>query len=219
MDKATFIAAIAPLAVREQIRTGVLASVTIAQAALESGWGASAPGNNLFGIKGTGQELASREYVNGHYVDVVGGYRVYDDWEGSIIDHSRYLLENSRYAAAGFFALCAVLDYRGAALALQSAGYATDPAYASKLIGIIETNGLASYDRLAAAASGNGEDETIQLEQWQWKMLGDALNSLHHAGLLNDSGWADKAYRSELTQTELAWLNTVMLAREQGVEV
>jgi len=70
----TFIHTIAPMAVAKQRRTGILASITVAQGALESAWGAAAPGNNPFGIKGTGQELNTTEYVNGHYLAVVAGF-------------------------------------------------------------------------------------------------------------------------------------------------
>lgn len=196
MDKATFIAAIAPFAIADQIRTGVLASITIAQAALESGWGVSAPGNNLFGIKGTGQDLVTREFANGHFIDVVNGFRVYDSWEGSVIDHSDFLIANRRFAAAGFFERSARLDYFGAALALQAAGYATDPDYATKLISIIETNGLAKYDSAAAAAANAEEDEPMKLEQWQWKMLGDSLDGLYREGLIGDLNGPRKLTRA-----------------------
>lgn len=223
MDKATFIALLAPYAMQEQIRTGVLASITIAQAALESGWGTAAPGNNLFGIKGTGQDLAAWEHVNGHIVAVVDGFRVYDSWEGSIMDHSEYLLANARYRAAGFFDQSAGLDYAGAAQALQAAGYATDPNYAGKLIAIIRSNGLAQYDLQAAAAANAPTDDDrerpMRLEPWQWRMLGDSLDGLIRQGLITDRGWAEKAYAGELTQTELAWLNVVVFARRKGVAV
>lgn len=223
MDKATFIALIAPYAVNGQIRTGILASITIAQAALESGWGRSAPGNNLFGIKGTGQDLITREHINGHIIAIVDGFRVYDSWEGSILDHSEFLVANARYRAAGFFDQSAQLDYIGAAQALQAAGYATDPNYAGKLIAIIEANGLARFDRQAAAAADaqlhDTKEEPMHLDPWQWKMLGDSLDGLYRKRLLTDRRWAEKAYSSELTQTELAWLNVIVSAREKGIAV
>lgn len=62
-------------------------------------------------------------------------------------------------------------------------------------------------------------DETMQLEQWQWKMLGDSLDGLYRKGLLGDYRWAEKAYRGELTQAELAWLNMVVFARKSGVTI
>lgn len=146
MIPSDFIATIAPDAVSDMHRSGVLASITIAQAALESGWGKYAPGNNLFGIKGSGQEFTTQEYVNGHFVTITDGFRVYDSWLGSIQDHSEFLVENSRYARYGFFDACQNKDYAQAAAALQLAGYATDPNYAEKLIAIIEAHGLSGYD-------------------------------------------------------------------------
>jgi hypothetical protein len=62
-------------------------------------------------------------------------------------------------------------------------------------------------------------DDTMQLEQWQWKMLGDSLDGLYRKGLLGDYKWAEKAYEGKLTQTELVWLNSVVFAREKGVQV
>src|SRR5690349_995806 len=114
-----FITAISPYAVKDMWQSNVLASVTLAQAALESAWGRSAPGNNLFGIKGNGQQQETKEFVNGKWITVVDGFRVYDDWLGSIHDHSQFLIENPRYANYGFFDACSAKDYRGACQALQ----------------------------------------------------------------------------------------------------
>jgi flagellum-specific peptidoglycan hydrolase FlgJ len=146
MNPQDFIDKLAPWAVEEMKRTGILASITIAQGALESGWGAAAPGNNLFGIKGSGQLQETQEFINGHWLTVTDGFRVYDDWIGSVWDHSQFLIENGRYARAGFFDRCADKDYEGAAQALQTAGYATDPSYAAKLIAIINKWGLNNWD-------------------------------------------------------------------------
>jgi lysozyme len=63
------------------------------------------------------------------------------------------------------------------------------------------------------------EDNMMHLEQWQWKMLGDSLDGLYHKGLLGDYRWAEKAYKGEMTQTELACLNMVLSARQQGIKV
>ncbi|TBL69324.1 hypothetical protein EYB31_36295 [Paenibacillus thalictri] len=213
MNPPDFIAKLAPMAVYDMSRTGVLASITIAQAALESAWGAAAPGNNLFGIKGSGQQLPTQEYMNGSFVTVTDGFRVYDSWEGSVIDHSQFLLAGGRYAAAGFFVYCQALDYAGAAQALQNAGYATDPGYAAKLITMIRQYGLAEFDREGS------ENKMVFEHDWQWKLLGDALDGLYKKGLISDYTWAEKAYKRELTQSELAWLNTIIYARQQGIGV
>jgi flagellum-specific peptidoglycan hydrolase FlgJ len=213
MNKQEFINILAPMATAEQRRTGILSSITISQAALESAWGAAAPGNNLFGIKGTGQELVTQEYINGAYVTVRDGFRVYSSWEGSVIDHSNFLVENGRYARAGFFERCKELDYAGAARALQTAGYATDPGYAAKLIAIIEGYGLASYDVLTETDSGEDEDNMpMKLEQWQWDMLYEVLGKAYNANQLSWS-WMQKIVDKQLTATELAFLNTVLDGR------
>ncbi|MGQ7886871.1 glycoside hydrolase family 73 protein [Paenibacillus sp. WC2504] len=149
MRNQEFINKIAPAAVEDMINTGVLASITIAQAALESAWGLSAPGNNLFGIKGSGTTQTTKEFINGEWVTINAGFRSYQDWFGSIADHSKFLLENSRYRNAGFFDQCCAMDYAGAAKTLQAAGYATDPQYAAKIIGIIENNRLQQFDQEA----------------------------------------------------------------------
>lgn len=148
-----WLAEVSPCAVEDMMQSNVLASITIAQSCLESANGNHAPRNNFFGIKstieGTGQLLWTREYVKGKYIDVQAWFRVYPDLEDCIADHSNFLTVHQRYANAGFFAACANLDYRAAARALQSAGYATDPNYATSLINIIEGNGLYLYDKEA----------------------------------------------------------------------
>lgn len=64
------------------------------------------------------------------------------------------------------------------------------------------------------------EDDTMILEhEWQWQMLGDALDGLFKKGLISDYTWVEKAYKQELKQTELVWLNTILYARQNGVNV
>lgn len=142
-----FIDNIAPYAIQDMQKTTVLASITIAQAALESAWGNSAPANNLFGIKGSGTTQTTQEYINGQWVTIKAGFRSYQSWLESIHDHSQFLIVNPRYAKAGFFKACMKLDYKEAAYSLQKAGYATDPSYASKLITIIDKWELHNYDK------------------------------------------------------------------------
>jgi flagellum-specific peptidoglycan hydrolase FlgJ len=169
-----FIAIMAPLAMADQKRTTVLASITIAQSILESATGASAPGNNLFGIKGKGQELNTKEFINGEWVTVKDGFRVYDSWSSSVSDHSSFLLENIRYTNSGFFERCKALDYKGAAQALQNAGYATDPQYAAKLISLIEQYMLYQYD---LEAKVNMEDIVKRIEMLESKVA-ELLNTV-----------------------------------------
>ncbi|NQX66818.1 glycoside hydrolase family 73 protein [Paenibacillus alba] len=143
MSKDSFIDQVAPTAQADMLEYGILASVTIAQAILESSWGRSAPGNNLFGIKGSGQQQATQEFINGKWIQIVDGFRVYESWAESIRDHSLLLAQNQRYKN--------VLNERNYLIAskeLQRAGYATDPKYADKLIQIIEGSDLTRFDQL-----------------------------------------------------------------------
>lgn len=141
MSPQEFIDRIAPAAVRNMNAFGIPASITIAQAALETGWGSSVKGNNLFGIKGEGITWETREFVDNEWITTVEGFRTYPSWEESIRDHGLFLTERSRYAG-----VIGEEDYRTAARALQEAGYATDPQYAQKLISIIERWNLSAYD-------------------------------------------------------------------------
>jgi flagellum-specific peptidoglycan hydrolase FlgJ len=147
-----FIAAIAPPARSSAAMTGIHASFTIAEAALESGWGGSGlttSANNLFGVKAdpswTGDvlELPTREFIKttGQWITVVARWRKYPDWLASINDHAKFLLDNERYHAA--LQCPTVEDF---CRAVQAAGYATDPQYADKIISIIAAHNLKSFD-------------------------------------------------------------------------
>lgn len=146
--RAEFIDIIGNLAIKLWNEYGILPSLTIAQAALESGWGNSAPGNMLFGIKagsswaGKTQLLWTHENINGVSVKVQDTFRAYDSWEESIIDHAK-LLNAPRYTAVQ-----GNTDYVSACYEVKAAGYATDPLYAQKLIGMIEAYGLDKYDKM-----------------------------------------------------------------------
>lgn len=143
MSKESFNDQLAPAAQADMREFGILVSVTIAQDILGSGWGRSAPGNNLFGIKGRGQQQVTQEFINGKWIQNVDGFRVYDSWCDSVRDHSLLLAHNPRYAN-----VLHECDYRCASRELQRAGYATDPQYADKLIRIIEGSGLTCFDQI-----------------------------------------------------------------------
>ena len=141
-------------AVRATSGTGVRASITVAQAILESGWGQSTlsagPNYNLFGIKadrywsGPKVMMKTGEYINHKYVTVDAPFRVYASQEASFRDHTAFLLQNGRYAANG---VINSNSYQSMAIGLQKAGYATDPNYASTLISVVERYNLARLDQ------------------------------------------------------------------------
>lgn len=131
---------------------GVLASVTMAQAILESAWGKSGlakNSKNLFGVKadsswkGAKKSYKTYEYYNGIKTLIDDYFRVYNGYAESIEDHALFLVNNSRYKQHGFFS---AKDYVGQANALQSAGYATAPNYAQQLINLIRQYNLNKYD-------------------------------------------------------------------------
>jgi flagellum-specific peptidoglycan hydrolase FlgJ len=147
-----FISSIAEAAVRSADQTGVPASVTIAQAILESYWGSSRlarDANNYFGIKAqTHGGSAGSIWLN--VWEVIGGrnvvesqaFRAYNSIAESFVDHGQFFLENGRYNSA----MAARDDPRQFAREINRAGYATDPAYASKLIGLMDRYNLYRYD-------------------------------------------------------------------------
>ena len=150
MIPAEFIMRLTNAAVESQRKSGVPASITIAQAALESAWGESGlakAGNNLFGIKadsrwrGETLTLNTREFIKGQWVVVPAKWRKYASWQASIDDHAAFLKQNQRYAPC-FSCLAADAFVR----ALAKAGYATDPLYADKVIGVMNKHNLISFD-------------------------------------------------------------------------
>lgn len=148
LTSAEFVRLMAPMAQASERRTGVPASVTIAQAALETGWGKTTrkAANNLFGIKGSGTNgsvrLWTREYVRGRWIKVRAKFAAYDDMTDSVVAHAKLISERSRYTKA----MAVKHDAKKFAVALQKAGYATDPAYAKKLQAIMQTHDLQRLD-------------------------------------------------------------------------
>ena len=134
----------ASIAQAEMRRTGVPASITLAQGLLESGSGKSTlatTANNHFGIKCHKNWTGRKVY---HDDDAKGEcFRAYSKPEESFRDHSDFLRYNDRYKCLFDYDIS---DYRSWCYGLKQAGYATDPKYATKLIDLIETYGLGRYD-------------------------------------------------------------------------
>lgn len=137
------------LAVAEMYRSGVPASITLAQGLLESGNGRSElalKSNNHFGIKCHNNWTGGRVY---HDDDAKGEcFRKYKHPYESYRDHSDFLRYRDRYK---FLFDYKVTDYKSWAYGLKKAGYATDPSYPKKLIKLIEEYDLHEYDRKPAS--------------------------------------------------------------------
>ena len=140
-----FIKSLIPGAKQGFTTYGVLASITIAQAIVESAWGTShlaKNGYNLFGIKYPGNHDPTITITRGSWATDDGGYYAYyKSWTDSILDHGYFLKHNSRYAS-----LIGDTNYVSVANKLQAAGYASSQTYASSLIGTVKANGLQQID-------------------------------------------------------------------------
>ena len=209
MSAASFIAQIAPIAVQLRVEgSPIFPSVRIAQAGLETGW--KIPSwNNLGGYKvGSGKltpywrgkivNKGTWEVYDGKRVDVTAAFRAYDSVEDFFRDQD-LLFGISRYARVR-----AARTPEEQADMLQACGYATDPAYASKLVGIIRTYGLKRYDEEA--------DNQMQLSNYQWQRIEIGVKSLLDRKIISDTAWLEKAQKRTLTRDELAWLTFELVA-------
>lgn len=187
MSNQSFINSLKDGAIDTMKKYGVLASVTIAQAILESGWGQSGltiNANNLFGIKATGNEpyvlMNTAEYINGERITINAKFRKYNSLAESIEDHGKFLTQNSRYNN-----ILWVKDYRIVCRLIQQDGYATDPNYSRLLISIIEENNLQQWDGSNGIA--NNTTVTISISDLQ-RYFNETIN----AGLAEDGIYGPK---------------------------
>ena len=145
-DPAAFVQRLLPHAQRAAARLGVAPEVLIAQSALETGWGRhemrdaqGQPSNNLFGIKATGGwdgarvKVSTLEYRDGVARRETAAFRGYPDEAASFADYARLVGDHPRYRQA-----LEATTPEAYLRELQAAGYATDPAYADKILGILE---------------------------------------------------------------------------------
>ncbi|MFD2787948.1 glycoside hydrolase family 73 protein [Hymenobacter rubripertinctus] len=146
-----FIATYAPAAQRACHGTGLLASVNLAQAILESGWGGSGlarMANNFFGMKagtswrGPVVTLPTKEQLpNGKWITVQAAFRKYATAEEAFADRVALFRRLARYQR-----LFQLDDAATEARLLRECGYATDQRYPEKLLAIIKSYNLTRYD-------------------------------------------------------------------------
>lgn len=143
------------LAIREMHRSGIPASITLAQGILESGNGSSRlakNGNNHFGIKCHENWEGKTIYADDDLLDEC--FRSYSNPRRSFRDHSLFLASRIRY---DHLFVLDPRDYKSWALGLQSAGYATSNEYADRLINIIENENLYNFDRVIKRLKSKGK--------------------------------------------------------------
>ena len=194
-----YIARFASIAVNEMYRSGVPASITLAQGIIESRSGQSAlavDGNNHFGIKCHNSWKGRTMLADDDRKDEC--FRVYDSAEESFRDHSDFLRYRDRYKFLFDFS---VTDYKSWAYGLKQAGYATDPAYATKLIQCVENYNLSRFDRMtvAEALAEGGADAEEPAAQDDVDAIPDSPLKIEAGEIYR--GKAGEEYRFSLSRT------------------
>lgn len=148
-----FIEKIKDGAIETQENYSIFASITIAQAILESGWGNSELAvkyNNLFGIKslrdwnGESAEIETGEYINGVLVKLTQPFRIYNSYKDSIEDHAKFL-KKDWYIKSGVFN---AKDYKEQINSIFNGGYTSDPNYVNKILDLIKKYNLNKFDNV-----------------------------------------------------------------------
>lgn len=151
----TFLVALTPVALESAVQHCIPPSVTVAQAVLESGWGRSGLAkrhNNLFGIKSgsaeNGVALKTREVVNATERMERHRFRRFEDWSASVTHHNQLLENDPRYAAARPH-----WDHWPTFIAAIGPVYASDPAYVSRVAGLVRQYRLDEWDAQVRAVA------------------------------------------------------------------
>ena len=173
MTEKEFVEMIGPLAAQDMKTSEVLASITAAQACLESGYGSTelaVNANNLFGMKcslsgntwdsvwdGVSKytKKTNEQKPDGTVYTITADFRKYPDILTSIKDHSCYLNGAMNGSRRRYEGLSGEKDYRRAAELIKAGGYATDIAYVDKLCSLIERWNLTQCDKEDAGMSNS----------------------------------------------------------------
>lgn len=213
MTNVEFIELIAPYAQSDMATSGILASVTIAQACLESAYGTSelaVRACNLFGMKsalsgntwtsewdgGTYSKDTKEQTAGGTEYTITATFRKYKNWAASVKDHSDYLAGSMNGSCYRYAGVSDCRDYQQTIQIIKDGGYATDVKYVEKVCTVIEQYNLTKYD------GGNA-----------MKICLDA----GHYGKYNQSP-CDKSYY----ESDMAWKLTELQKKyleEYGMEV
>lgn len=200
-----FLASIKQASIDGWKQYGVLPSVTAAQAITESAWGQSGlatEGHNLFGIKGSynGQSITMRtaEYGGGGYYYINAAFRRYPSNYESVVDHGRFLAQNSRYHN-----LLWQKDYHVVTRDLQLDGYATSPSYTTTLNSVIQRYNLIAWDQ-EAFGTNTGWIDTVaadgdNLKVSGWHATDNYSSNMHHFIIVVNADTKQELYRTEVS--------------------
>lgn len=219
------------LAIEQMLKYKIPASITLAQGILESGAGDSQlarRGNNHFGIKCHGWQGATVFFDDDASQEC---FRAYRDVGESYEDHSKFLVRNKRYSP--LFALDHT-DYKGWARGLKQCGYATNPNYANKLIGLIELYKLyeydqaKGYDKFMAANAGHHQQDALlhpihiyNKNYFLQARRGDTYKSIgKEIGISGKkiAAYNERDYDDQLQENEIVWLKKKQKKADKAYE-
>lgn len=163
MTQESIVEKLGPIFTEDQKKSGILASVSMAQFILESSYGKSElaqNANNCFGMKkslsgntwpgsvwdGSIYAKKTKEFTDGQYITITADFRKYPSINDSIADHSAYLLGAMKGSVNRYAGLKGESDYRKALQIIKDGGYATSPNYVDNLCGVVEKWNLTRYD-------------------------------------------------------------------------
>lgn len=178
--KQGFVDMLGPAAIQYGNQIGVDPRIILAQAAQETGWGRSAPGNNYFGIKshgkGGGQTFTTHEVINGKRVKTQDSFRSFNSPADSVAGYADFLTKNKRYRP-----MLGAKGLEAQVAALGQSGYATDPNYGSSIYNIAKGINLDGVQIVPASAPPPGampvsEDTSVtQTPLGSQKPMGTAM--------------------------------------------
>ena len=227
----TYIDQYRDLAIEQMLKYKIPASITLAQGIFESGAGNSQltkRGNNHFGIKCHGWQGATVYFDDDESQEC---FRAYRDARESYEDHSRFLVRNKRYSS--LFSLKQT-DYKGWARGLKSCGYATNPNYANKLIGLIELYKLydydhaKGYDKFMATNAGHHQKDALlhpihiyNKNYFLQARKGDTFKSIgKEIGISGKkiAKYNERDYDDKLQENEIIWLKKKQKRADKAYE-
>ena len=205
MSREEYINKYKDIAIKEMNRSGIPASITLAQGILESGDGNSRlamKGNNHFGIKchgWKGKEIYEDDDARHEC------FRRYKSADESYHDHTQFLMNGPRYS---FLFEYKQTDYKSWARGLKKAGYATAPTYAERLIKLIEENELYQYD-VKQRRPRDREDERVDIDDFELEIGRKILerNRINYILATEEDTYASLTEELELLPFELAKYN------------
>lgn len=208
MESAEVVTKVATLFTANQKQSGILASVSMAQFILESGYGKSElaqNANNCFGMKSSlsGNSWASSAWdghsvytmqtgeqnTDGSYVTVTADFRKYGSIEDSIADHSAYLLGAMNGSKKRYEGLAGCTDYKKAVQIIKDGGYATSLDYMQNLCRVIEQWNLTQFD-VAASVTPVTPAATLYRVRKNWSDTASQKGAFRN--LSNAKACADK---------------------------